>query len=199
MTKTSQVLKTCEVSLCCFMDEPRLTARHGKLIAALTASDMALLAEIEQELTQRFSPIDATSDLFSFDAFTSYYQPEMGTELQKCFVSFRDIILVETLPEIKLLTNEIEQRCAVNGNRRINIDPGYLTAAHMVLATTKPYTHRIYLGQGIHAELTYICKKRVFHTLEWTYFDYRAPLAMRFFEGVRKTLLKQMRDANLRI
>lgn len=179
--------------------EPRLTARHGKLIAALTSSDPELMAAIEQQLAQKFSPCDAKSDRYDFDAFTSYYQAEMGTGLQKCFLSFSEMILVETLPEIKLLTNDLEQAHAVGAKRRINIDPGYVTFAHMVLATTKPYTHRIYLGKGIHAEMTYLCKKRVFHTLEWTYPDYRTPFAIAFFEGVRKTLLRQMRELQLNV
>ena len=101
--------------------------------------------------------------------------------------------IIGNLPDIKNFTNEVEQQFANAGKRRINIDPGYVTHAQMVLATTKDYTHRIYLGKGIYADLTYICREKVFHTLEWTYPDYRKKSSLDFFQRVREKYLQQMR------
>ncbi|GAK55907.1 hypothetical protein U27_02868 [Candidatus Vecturithrix granuli] len=173
--------------------DPQKLLREGKLIAALMSSELDLLQEVEQRLGQIFGPCELTGELYSFDAFSAYYEREMGTRLQKKFISFADMIQVETLPDIKHRTNAIEAEYAVNEQRRINIDPGYVTHAQMVLATTKPYSHRIYLGNGIHAELTYLCKGKNFYPMAWTYPDYRQPFAIRFFEQVRALYLQEMR------
>jgi hypothetical protein len=169
----------------------------GKLIAALMSSDIGLITEIEQRLAERFGKIDLVSDLFPFD-YTDYYTEEMGGNLQKKFISFAEMVAIESLPDIKNLTNEVEQRYALDEKRRINIDPGYVTHAQMVLATTKDYTHRIYLGKGIYAELTYVCREKVFHILEWTYPDYREKLSLDFFQRVRETYLQQMRAKKMK-
>lgn len=165
----------------------------GKLIVALMSSDTPLISEIEQRLIKEFGAIDLVSNLFLFD-HTDYYIEEMGTNLQKKFISFSEMIPVETLPDIKLFTNDVEQHYVIGGKRRINIDPGYVTHAQLVLATTKDRTHRIYLGKGIHADLTYFCLKKIFRPLEWTYPDYREPLAIDFFHKVREKYLQQMRE-----
>jgi hypothetical protein len=164
----------------------------GKLIVALMSSDVALISEIEQRLTAQFGAIDLASDLFPFD-YTDYYTPEMGENLQKKFLSFAELIPIEHLPDIKHATTELEEHYAIGDKRRINIDPGYVTYAQMVLVTTKDYTHRIYLGKGIYAELTYICHKKAFQPLAWTYPDYRQPFAIEFFQRVREKYSEQMR------
>jgi hypothetical protein len=164
----------------------------GKLIAAILSSEVALISEIEQRLTVQFGAIDLVSDLFLFD-YTDYYTAEMGGNLQKKFLSFAELIPIESLPDIKHATTAIEEHYAIDDKRRINIDPGYVTYTQMVLATSKDYTHRIYLGKGIYAELTYICHKKAFQPLAWTYPDYRQPFAIEFFQRVREKYGEQMR------
>ncbi len=176
--------------------DPQKLLREGKLIAALMSSELDLLDEVQQQLAQIFGACELRGALYSFDAFSAYYEREMGTGLQKRFISFAGMIQVETLPGIKHKTNTIEAQYASNEQRRINIDPGYVTHAQMVLATTKPYSHRIYLGNGIHAELTYLCKGKNFYPMDWTYPDYREPFAIRFFEQVRALYLQEMRARN---
>lgn len=168
--------------------------KRGKLIVALMSSELALMHEVEEDLCRKFGEFDQQGEIFSFDAFSLYYAEEMGTGLQKRFLSFARMIHLSELAEIKCFTNELEQQHANEKQRRINIDPGYLTHAQMVLATTKDYSHRIYLGQGIHAELTYIISKQGFRTLEWTYPDYREEWAKEFFLEVRRKYLQQMRE-----
>ncbi|PID57547.1 hypothetical protein CSB45_06885 [candidate division KSB3 bacterium] len=170
----------------------------GKLIVAVMSSERDLMHEVEERLHQRFGGCDLRGDVFSFDHFSFYYAKEMGYGLQKRFLSFDEMIRLDTLASIKLYTNGIEQEYARNGCRRVNIDPGYLTHAQMVLATTKDYSHRIYLGKGIHAELTYIISKHGFRSLEWTYPDYREEWAKAFFLNVRKMYLQQMRESRER-
>ncbi len=161
---------------------------------ALTSRELSLMEELEAVLSERYGVIELSSDPFCFSDFTSYYEPEMGNNLQKKFISFSGLIPIETLPQIKHETNAVEQHYTVEGKRRINLDPGYVTHAHLVLATTKPYSHRIYLGQGIFAELTYLCKGKNFYPLEWTYFDYREDFVKEFFVNVRRSYLRYTRS-----
>ncbi len=74
--------------------------------------------------------------------------------------------------------------------RRVNLDPGYLIASKLVLATTKDFAHRIYLGQGIYGEVTLNYRRgQGWQPHPWTYADYRSPLALEFFALVRKEVL----------
>jgi hypothetical protein len=166
--------------------------KPGKLIVALMSPDIALMKVIEGRLSDKFGDIDLRSDPFPFD-HTDYYTKEIGGDLQKKFLSFYEMIPVESLPNIKNFTNEVEQQYAIEGKRRVNIDPGYVTHAQMVLATTKDYTHRIYLGKGVYADLEYVCRRKVFQPLEWTYPDYREKFSLDFFQQVREKYLQQMR------
>jgi hypothetical protein len=70
---------------------------------------------------------------------------------------------------VKGWTNGLEERLAAGGKRRVNIDPGYLARAHLILATGKGYTHRPYLRDGIYADLTLVFQQGGFQPLPWTY------------------------------
>jgi hypothetical protein len=103
---------------------------------------------------------------------TNYYEKEMGGGLKRTFVFFGALVERESLPEIKLITNEIEQSFALDGKRTINIDPGYVALEHVILATTKGYAHRVHLKNGIYADLTLMYRNGTYRPLEWTYPDY---------------------------
>ena len=106
--------------------------------------------------------------------------------MKKQFVSFQQLIRPEKLVDIKLWTNDVEEQFATNNKRQVNLDPGYLTTAKIVLATTKNYSHRIYLGKGIYGDIHlryFNCKYQFF---EWTYADYKQPLTIDFFNRARK-------------
>ena len=145
-----------------------------KLIMGLITSDDHLFNEVLGVLASRYGGVDFESDCFPFEC-TDYYTPEMGKGLLRRFVAFRPLISRDALVRIKHETNEIEGQFAVEGRRRINIDPGYICAEHLILATTKGYTHRPYLGEGIHADLTLIYRDGDLRPLEWTYPDYASP------------------------
>jgi len=103
---------------------------------------------------------------------TNYYEKEMGKDLMRTFILFVLPIERETLPEIKRITNEIEQSFALGGKRTLNIDPGYVALEHVILATTKGYAHRVHLKNGIYADLTLMYRNGTYRPLEWTYPDY---------------------------
>jgi hypothetical protein len=98
------------------------------------------------------------------------------------------------LVRIKGETMEIEEEFAVEGRRRINIDPGYICAEHLILATTKGYTHRPYLGEGIHADLTLIYRDGAFQPLEWTYPDYASLDIREIMQRIRTRYLQRLKE-----
>lgn len=167
-----------------------------KLIAALMTGETGLLEKAKEVLRGEYGDIDVESQVYPFD-YTDYYREEMGDGLLKQFVSFERLIAMDSLPQIKRFTNRLEEEFGRKEGdriyRRINVDPGYVSGAKLVLATTKDYDHRIYLGQGIFAEVTLRYRKGGFEHLEWTYPDYRTELAKEFFKLVRERYLQQLR------
>lgn len=136
-----------------------------------------------------FGPLHSRMVLSSPERFTTYYRAEMGRDLIRAFWVFSNRILRGSLVEAKLATNRIERELSQEGRRTVNLDPGLLTPESLVLATTKPYAHRIYLSKGIYGELTYMFRRggRIDH-LPWTYPDYREPEVMEFFKMARESV-----------
>lgn len=136
---------------------------------------------------EHFGPLDFLSQPEPF-SYTTYYEKEMGKGIQRQVASFLNLVSQESLSEIKHITNGIESRVSVDGKRRVNIDPGILSEERFVLATGKNYTHRIYLGKGIYADLTLIFQKGAYRALPWTYPDYRNPGLLHYLKVIRRKL-----------
>jgi hypothetical protein len=163
-----------------------------KLIASMFTARMELLEEAKARLGQEFGPLDYESELLPFD-HTTYYAAEFGENLKRRFVAFEELVHPGRLAEIKLLTNALEMEWAVGGKRRVNIDPGYVSHSKLVLATTKNHAHRIYLGQGIYAEVTLHFRDGTFRAWPWTYPDYASPSLIAIFNQIRVLYVKQLR------
>jgi hypothetical protein len=171
------------------MARPR-PAQPVKLMVGLLSGDLDLFRRARQLLAHDYGPVDLASDVWPFDE-TSYYEAEMGPKLRRCFLSFERLIRPDQLAEIKRQTNELEQRIAddclqPDCPRPVNLDPGYLDLARLVLATTKDRSHRIYLNLGIYAEVTLHYSEGAWQPWPWTYPDYRKPEYHAFFERVRE-------------
>lgn len=162
-----------------------------KLFVGVLAADPALLAPVRVRLEQELGPVDLTSPLLDF-TFTRYYEPEMGPSLKRQFWGFARLVSPDAMPEIKLFTNTVEEEFSLGGNRRVNLDPGYLAAAKVVLVTTKDYSHRLYLGRGIYGEVTLMYRRGEFEPLPWTYPDYRSEAYRRFFTDLRALYRRQL-------
>jgi hypothetical protein len=146
-------------------------AEAVKLIMSLISAEDEVFRAAIETLTTHLGKPDFVSARFPFND-TNYYEEEMGRALMRRMVSFEKLILPESLPDVKLMTNRVEDQFSSHGRRKINIDPGYISAAHLILATGKGYTHRPYLRDGIYADLTLIFTDGAFHPLPWTYPDY---------------------------
>ncbi|MFH0796543.1 MAG: DUF4416 family protein [Candidatus Omnitrophota bacterium] len=158
---------------------------RSALFVGMLSGYPELFDAVTRILVRKFGPVDLESEVIPFD-FTDYYTSEMGAGLQRKFVAFQRPILPDMISEIKVFTNRLERKYSQGEKRRINLDPGYLTSAKIVLVSTKNFSHRIYLGRGIYAEITFICHKDRLEPLPWTYPDYRTEAYLRFFQDLRK-------------
>ncbi|OGC07407.1 hypothetical protein A2V82_06150 [candidate division KSB1 bacterium RBG_16_48_16] len=158
------------------------------LLCACCFNRQISLEKIAELLQGEFGPIDKKTDIFRFD-HTEYYLDEMGQPLSKFFCTFSSPIDPADIVEIKLKTNAIEQRFSSHNKRHVNLDPGYLEAAKLVLATTKNFSHRIYLGKGIYGDVQLYWRHGKFQFNPWTYPDYKEPFAVDFFTLIRQEYL----------
>ncbi len=174
------------------MSDPR-PPEEVKLIASLFSGDERLISDAIRALSEAFGKADFISAPAPF-AYTDYYREEFGGSLIRRFVSFERLIRPEALPDVKIWTNGLETRLAADGCRKINVDPGYLAKAHLILATGKGYAHRPYLRDGIYADLTLIYRNKAFHALPWTYPDYAGGEVMDMLGRIRERYLAQLRE-----
>ena len=166
--------------------------RPAKLVMGLFLKDKDLLESLVADLRRLWGNLDQVSKWIPFD-FTSYYAPEMGGPLFRRMMTFKGLIRQTDLAAIKRRTNAIEESYAQTGRRRGNIDPGYMLAERFVLASGKNFTHRIYIGGGIYADLTLVFQKGAFRTLPWTYPDYADEQLQAFLTAVRNRYLYEVK------
>jgi hypothetical protein len=170
------------------MAEPRLPDPVLLVVAAFSRHAGALHWARER-LEQIYGEVSLTSTPFLFSQ-TAYYQSTMGSELHKQFFVFRELVHADRLPEIKLQTNALEKELAQAGlypeSRPINLDPGFLSLGKFSLATTKDQAHRVYLQDGIFAEVTLRFQDGTFVPWPWTYADYRLVVVVDFLNQARE-------------
>ncbi len=174
------------------MSQPEISD-DVKLMMSLFSPENELVEKVMGHLSDIYGEADWISPEIFFDR-TRYYEKEMGWPLYRRFLSFKNLIPPEMLVKIKLKTNEIEKTYLKGEQRRINIDPGYISLERLVLATGKNYIHRIYLQKGIYADLTLVFKRGGFEILDWTYPDYADPKMIDWFNTIRSQYLAQLRE-----
>ncbi len=169
-----------------------------KLICGVIFSQEKHVQKATERLVQYFGLADSRSPDFEFD-LTDYYEPQMGKGLKRTFLSFQDLIPPERLSEIKVQTNQLEEEIqqAFKADRRIlNLDPGYLTPAALIMATAKDFSHRIPLAHGIYAHLEFLFTKTGIRRLDWTYPDYVREGYQAYFLAARKIYLGQIKPSS---
>lgn len=177
------------------MSEPKL-AEAVKLVVSILYAEQQIIPEVMEKLCGQYGDPDFISSPLPF-LYTDYYHQEMGSPVERLFVSFASLIRPESLPDIKLRTNDMEKIFSLEGRRRVNIDPGYLSRAHLVLATGKGYTHRPYLRDGIYADLTLLYTNKSFQSLPWTYPDYGEKAIREMFKRIRAKYNLQLKTPDL--
>ncbi|UCD93386.1 MAG: DUF4416 family protein [Candidatus Zixiibacteriota bacterium] len=163
----------------------------GRLIVSVIYASMEAMNDAVVEIEKKYGHVEFETDDIEF-LHTTYYREEMGENLKRKFFAFEKMVERDRLAEIKNWTNKLEEKYGEKVGdfvfRKVNIDPGILTPANLTLASTKDYSHRVYLGEGIFAETTLLFEKKRFQTLPWTYPDYAEPEAFEFFNKVRDTM-----------
>jgi hypothetical protein len=162
------------------------------LLVAASSRHSAALNWARERIERQFGPLALVSEAFDFTE-TAYYTATMGQDLKKQFIACERLIDPGELARIKCETNAWEIEYAALGGypepRPLNLDPGYVTPAKLVLASTKDHAHRLYLQNGIYAEVTLAFRGRQWQPLEWTYPDYRRADYQAFFTACREYLL----------
>jgi len=169
--------------------------RPVQLFTGLVYSDRDIAEQTIAWLEKTYSAIDSRTEPSAFSQ-TTYYDREMGTPLSRQFVSFTSLIEADGLPDIKIATNLWEKdHTRQGGGRRINLDPGFLSEANVIVATTKNHYHRIPLRDGIYAHMEYVFYKGVLRVLEWTYPDFCSAAYMEFFTHLQHLYRKKLRES----
>ena len=162
---------------------------RSQLVVAAFSRHAEALAWAEGELRSLYGPIALMSQDFDFHQ-TRYYEATMGAGLKKRFLVFQDLVESDALPDLKNATNRLEEKLTSGSRfpevRPLNLDPGLLQLGKFMLATTKDQAHRIYLRDGIYAEVTLRFQDGVFEPWPWTYADYREPELRAFLVKARE-------------
>lgn len=177
------------------MGTPR-DPKSAKYFAGLLSSDIALLDSVETDLTPILGIVDLRGETLPWNV-SKFYENEMGPGLLRRFVSFCQLGSPGNLAKIKLQTQAVERQYRSRGpertGRRVNIDPGYLEAGKVVLASTKNAGHRIYLKSGIYGETTLLYYNGAFQACPHSYPDYLWAETLSFLTSVRLIYLEQLR------
>jgi hypothetical protein len=169
------------------------------LVHIFTAGDSDLWLYkmgLKEFLEKHFGPIDYISSKLDFQRFTNYYNEEMGKNIriESRLVSFKYLSSPSFLPDAKLITNEIENNFSVDGKRKVNIDIGYLHHTQFVLASTKHWGNRIYIGKGIYAEITLMYNFGQWEPLKYTYANFKDPEYLNELDAIRDIYLKKRKN-----
>jgi hypothetical protein len=173
------------------------TPKPAKLIIGILAADEECLKAALEAINANFGKTDFASDVWPFDQ-TDYYKDQTGENILRQFVSIEKLIDPGKLSKIKHKTNMLEQKLAKQSAsdllRPVNLDPGLIEPSKLILATTKNYSHRIYIGKKMYAEVTLIFDKGQWKPFEYTYPDYRQDCYHDFFSKVRTRLVEQLKS-----
>ena len=173
------------------MSAPRLD-HPAFIFTAVLFSPGVDTKKVINELQTKIGDILVSSREVAF-VWSDYYEPEMGKDLNRIFVVYKDVVQRDKIVKIKRITDEIEKEYSRNGKRTVNIDPGLLCLENLVLATNKPFFHRIYLTDGVYAEVTMFYRGGSFTPVEyWTYPEYRATPVLDFFNKSRELLTERL-------
>jgi hypothetical protein len=164
-----------------------------QLVVCVLETDGELFGEARQLMEAEFGPEAEIHGPWDFDV-TDYYREEMGGPvIHRWLVAFAEPVLSEQLPEIKLISNHIEDRLAVEGRRRVNLDAGYMDFNKFVLASAKFHEHKIHVGRGIYADLTLIFGSRTWRPLPWSFADFSDDRYYEALTSIRNGYRERMR------
>ncbi|MDO4576247.1 MAG: DUF4416 family protein [Planctomycetia bacterium] len=160
-------------------------------ITAVFTRFPASLEWVKEKITANWGKIVLESPAYPFEQ-TGYYDATMGTGLRKIFYAMEPAMEASRLVEMKHQSNAWEDAYAEcfpqDVSRPVNIDPGYIDLGKLVLASSKDFAHRIYMADGIYAEITLFFRRGKWCGHDFTFPDYRAETYHPFFDQCRQRL-----------
>ncbi len=168
-----------------------------KLIAAIIYADENDLKNAISSAELKFSAIDYISPPFPFN-ITEYYKKEMGENLQRRIISFAKTIDASQIAEIKKTSIALENKlCDGQHKRTVNIDTGYIDYDKMVLASTKRGPHKLYISDGIWADMTMHYEKGHFFPTPWSFADFKDGRYEKVLLRIRELYKKQRNEKTM--
>jgi hypothetical protein len=147
---------------------------------------------VRHALEELFGPEVLQTEIFPFN-HTDYYNEKMFLPLYKYFASYNIVESPANLALYKRLLVDIEKALSKENKRTVNIDVGYIALEKIVVASTKNFSHRIYLGEGIHGDLQFLRSGNKYKAQDWTFPDYKQNFVLKFFENTRNFLIEQLK------
>ena len=163
-----------------------------KLFCGVLYSDEQLLNDSRLLLVEKYGEIDYQGDQFNFE-ISEYYRPEMGWPIYRRFWAFETLINPNEIARVKIECNEIEDQLTVAGNRKVNLDPGYMDYDKIVLASAKYNGQKIYLDYGIYADLTLRYEKGEYYPYSWSFPDFKEGQYNQTFLRIREIYKVQLK------
>ena len=168
----------------------------AKLIVGILASDTDALKAATEAVIAKFGRPDFISDVWPFN-MTRYYEAETGNNILRQFISIEKPVCPSKLAAIKHKANKLEKKLAdklsTPLSRPVNLDPGLIEPSKLILVTTKNFSHRIYIGKKMYAEVTLTFDKGRWKDYEYTFADYKQQCYQDFLSKVRTRLVEQLR------
>jgi hypothetical protein len=147
----------------------------------------ALLAALEEA----FGAVDYRGPFSPFPE-GAYYADEMGAPLWRGWLSFRGLVTPAFLPAWTRRFRDLEAALGRDGKRVFNLDPGYMDADKVVLASRKRGPFKIYLDEGVWADIVLGYSKGAFEPTPWTFPDFRDGRYDRGLAAIREKLKAEM-------
>ena len=159
-----------------------------KRITGILFPNDELLEWSIDRLSEIWGAPELVSSPVPFDK-TDYYR-DIAPELSRVFLCFPGMLNPEGLADWKHQAIEIEAQSR-QPVRAVNIDPGYVDGARLVLASTKDHAHRIYLRDGIFAEVTMRYRFGGWKSFDYTFPDFASGVYDEFLLGARRLWLNE--------
>jgi hypothetical protein len=163
-----------------------------KLFVAVLWTEPDSLQSAMKSLRSKWGETDFEGSDYPFD-MTDYYESEMGGKLKRRLTSFRDLVPPDCLSSAKHICNDIEDRLSGEKGRYVNLDIGYLDHNKIVLASFKGAGQKIYLADGVWADMVARYRGRRYCPFEWTFPDFRDGRYDHELVQIRQIYLNQLR------
>ena len=163
---------------------------------AILARENILPETLYQALEKTFGPVQYKGPAFPFEN-TDYYENEFGTHLNRRFIAFKGLDTPEKLISLKLIAVRLEAEWQQGGKRWFNLDIGYMDADKVVLASFKRGPCKLYLGDGVYADLLLKYSEGHFDAMPWAFSDFKDGRYQKSLLVIREKLKSELRKMRI--